>query len=841
MILFQTVFPILPAFAQDPNVGILDPNGWHDLNLPAEPEATPVNPASLAPVVQNAAEQPGLGEIHASSMMTEVRECYWLARFEDVLPTNSQGFVLNGDSYSGSNSAQATSNGQTSASMTIEQEWTVADAAEVYVTARYKGKLASPNMTPNLTVIMGTDFYTTTYWSGSSFSDTEWRLFEKRIDTTDTSILTASNLKVSLSLATPAVTDAKFDLVGLIACKKPIDIDTAVPTIEPVKDPKEQIRLLLSGLIYFHGGPVSNLLNDVGLVGKKYMIENGLHHMLYGTKYWPGANPHALGEVKELDGMGAYLTRDCAYACKYAQQYGITRGYSEEVGREMIAKLEDQLTRITSPEKRQLKELLLSWNRLRLDYWLKVIKPNPTWVDMVNRGVVYGVEAMDDELDGPFLQGLEWFAKNPVAWSRLRLLIFPEGTPNNVIFEAYRQALRNGASPSALVVVRGNLGEVAEDWETYVKANGANMWRSMPSVWAYGVGYEALTWITGTSAKLYALAETTGGIVIPAAGGAIFIVGAADTIKKTYDFANLETWETGLTWSEYVRINSGFTRIMMSHDVLEYFEGYLETDITQDEFRPMRFKIPEHWVTGHSYVDGRRLFLKVPESESVMMWRVKEVVEKNSADFGHVVLQKQTNDGSVVEVPISFKTGQTTYSMVYDEPKLGLITMHFEFSYIKHSDDGHFTIGVNFFTTETPEQYGACVGWSNSRPVDKPCYTGITSDRYEDYPDMDNDGLRTFYENPDPNGDGNPADGLNTDGDAYPDYIDLDDDADGFPTILERADPNGDGDPSDAVDTDHDGVPDYLDKDSHPVLNNLYLPFTLRALVRIRSFLWCSL
>ena len=38
-----------------------------------------------------------------------------------------------------------------------------------------------------------------------------------------------------------------------------------------------------------------------------------------------------------------------------------------------------------------------------------------------------------------------------------------------------------------------------------------------------------------------------------------------------------------------------------------------------------------------------------------------------------------------------------------------------------------------------------------------------------------------------------------------------DDDGDGILTINENADPNGDGDPADALDTDLDGIPDYLD------------------------------
>lgn len=50
-----------------------------------------------------------------------------------------------------------------------------------------------------------------------------------------------------------------------------------------------------------------------------------------------------------------------------------------------------------------------------------------------------------------------------------------------------------------------------------------------------------------------------------------------------------------------------------------------------------------------------------------------------------------------------------------------------------------------------------------------------------------------------------------TDGDGMPDFRDDDDDNDGIPTSAEGADPNGDCDPSDAVDSDGDLIPDYLD------------------------------
>ena len=67
--------------------------------------------------------------------------------------------------------------------------------------------------------------------------------------------------------------------------------------------------------------------------------------------------------------------------------------------------------------------------------------------------------------------------------------------------------------------------------------------------------------------------------------------------------------------------------------------------------------------------------------------------------------------------------------------------------------------------------------------------------------DDDGDGILTVFE---------VADG-DTDSNGIDNYLDDDDDGDGTLTIDEGPDPNGDGDPADAIDTDMDGLPDYLD------------------------------
>lgn len=82
--------------------------------------------------------------------------------------------------------------------------------------------------------------------------------------------------------------------------------------------------------------------------------------------------------------------------------------------------------------------------------------------------------------------------------------------------------------------------------------------------------------------------------------------------------------------------------------------------------------------------------------------------------------------------------------------------------------------------------------------------------------DDDGDTLLTIHE--DLNGDGNLVND-DTDGDGKPNYLDNDDDGDGTLTAAENPDANGDGNPADARDTDNDGKPDYLDDQTAIILN----------------------
>jgi len=83
--------------------------------------------------------------------------------------------------------------------------------------------------------------------------------------------------------------------------------------------------------------------------------------------------------------------------------------------------------------------------------------------------------------------------------------------------------------------------------------------------------------------------------------------------------------------------------------------------------------------------------------------------------------------------------------------------------------------------------------------------------------DHDNDGILSQFE--DLNGDrdvrsSNSLDDSDQDILGLFNYLDVDDDGDGINTVDENPDPNGDGNPEDALDTDEDGIPDYLDADT---------------------------
>lgn len=88
-----------------------------------------------------------------------------------------------------------------------------------------------------------------------------------------------------------------------------------------------------------------------------------------------------------------------------------------------------------------------------------------------------------------------------------------------------------------------------------------------------------------------------------------------------------------------------------------------------------------------------------------------------------------------------------------------------------------------------------------------PTNDNTDGDEFPDYLDVDDDGDSLDTINEDVNANGTVMDD-DTDGDTIPNYLDNDDDGDGILTIDEDA--NGDGNVTND-DTDGDGIPDYLD------------------------------
>jgi len=99
---------------------------------------------------------------------------------------------------------------------------------------------------------------------------------------------------------------------------------------------------------------------------------------------------------------------------------------------------------------------------------------------------------------------------------------------------------------------------------------------------------------------------------------------------------------------------------------------------------------------------------------------------------------------------------------------------------------------------------------SDGTDPNDPCALNIFSQTYQyginlwNNLDCDNDGVLNGAELRE-----------DTDGDGLYNYEDDDDDGDGIKTRDENSDPNGDGNPFDAYDSDGDGIPDYLEPSSN--------------------------
>lgn len=95
-------------------------------------------------------------------------------------------------------------------------------------------------------------------------------------------------------------------------------------------------------------------------------------------------------------------------------------------------------------------------------------------------------------------------------------------------------------------------------------------------------------------------------------------------------------------------------------------------------------------------------------------------------------------------------------------------------------------------------------------------------DTLPDYLDADDDGDGVLTANEDYTGTGPVA--QDTDSDGIPDYLDFDDDDDLKLTADEQPDPNGDGDPADARDSDTTAPPDYLEQGTPTIPGSLDYP-----------------
>ena len=110
-----------------------------------------------------------------------------------------------------------------------------------------------------------------------------------------------------------------------------------------------------------------------------------------------------------------------------------------------------------------------------------------------------------------------------------------------------------------------------------------------------------------------------------------------------------------------------------------------------------------------------------------------------------------------------------------------------------------------------PSGLGYGTSYSDVIPSNSPLIFEVELNLVKQDTDWDKDGILSRFEDVNNNGIFTDDD---TDEDSYLNYYDPDDDGDGILTIDENPDPNGDGNPADAKDSDNDGTPDYLDPDT---------------------------
>jgi len=779
--------------------------------------------ALLAPtenlLVPNAAKQASVGVIRAGSVdgTNEVlaQECFWANRLdEESAPTGWQ-VVQDGTAPSGSKHYRMTSRGWSS----IPSQWAVGeDAVSMYLRVSFRGS-GTGEQWPALQFQVGTTWLA----GGLSVRDLspQWK-------TKDVKLHTVFHDPVTLRMTTESGEPnlhLEIDQTGLIWCREKVDPEIAVPTVIPIDNntnPGDVMIPILAGTIFWRVDSGWPVWSDNGFASIEHLINIGCGGECFSSRFLPGSNPHAK-ELSSLYGRGTFLSPYLQWVKDYGKDFVAHRGFDVTKAQESVdlmnAKLNNpNMGQQLNPKRAENYRALVQWTMDKINLWNSRIAGNPILEKAVNSKVIYGLEMKASEVSQTFRNGTELYSKNPIDPSRIRVLIFEAGEDESFITETYRQTLRRGAPLSSLRVLVGEVDVTMRVWTRFALSRVGEIKRILPPIISYGSG--VMSGISTAARMIPGIAAETAGVVVVSAAEAAFIVGIGDAGWKTYKYLNLEDWESSLSWSEYTCIQHGFTRILVEYGGTPWCvdSSWIESSIDSN-FQPFRVKIPEHEFTARRYSDGKRIFYHHPEVESYWEMRVYETRSDG------VVLEKKVNGGSVlIDIPYD-ENGHGLYTVLYDDPQGGLMTMTFEVVLIGPHESGNgFKFGISYLETQSPEDYGACPGWSPSRSVGAECFFGtLPGLDYNLYPDLDRDLVATGSERADPNGDGKTDDARDTDGDGIKDYQDSDDDGDGVPTSLE-VDSNHDGQ-YDWVDTDHDGVQDYLDRDSWPpYVKRLFLP-----------------
>jgi hypothetical protein len=194
---------------------------------------------------------------------------------------------------------------------------------------------------------------------------------------------------------------------------------------------------------------------------------------------------------------------------------------------------------------------------------------------------------------------------------------------------------------------------------------------------------------------------------------------------------------------------------------------------------------------------------------------VANLLDPDDDNDGVLTMDENYNGGTPLDDDTD-QDGQADY-LDADDDNDGVPTRLEDYNGNDARDDDSDSDGTPDYLDTDDDGDGLYTWYENYNGM-SPANDDTDSDGIADYLDADddNDGLLTRHETPDPNGNGNPDDGLDTDKDGRKNYRDADDDNDGLLTAAENADPDQDGNPADAGDNDLDGLVDYLDPVATP-------------------------